>query len=117
MKRSPSVAIPSSRIEYDHERAHDEAHRRYTQGPWLKLTRRLKWANPMCCKIQPDGSACRFPSVLVHHLISPDVRPDLFLAVTNLVCLCMSCHPNVPGTPDWKVGVDYSATKVPTWTV
>ncbi len=25
MKRSPSVAIPSSRIEYDHERAHDES--------------------------------------------------------------------------------------------
>ena len=61
----------------------------------------------MCQRIQPDGTRCKNPSKILHHLIDPDAPGglDKFLSADNAVMLCEHCHPGgTAGTPDWSVG-------------
>jgi len=92
---------------------------KYTTGPWPKLSRVLRALNPVCQRILNVGSyhneQCHNASQLTHHLIAPQQRPDLFLQASNLVCLCLSCHPDTEGTPGWVEGKDYVATVLPKW--
>jgi len=63
--------------------------------------------NPICQKIQKDGTQCREWATLVHHLVSPRKRRDLFTDSNNVVCLCAACHPTDEGTPWWTAGKEY----------
>jgi hypothetical protein len=74
--------------------------------------------NSICQKIQRDGQQCRNGASIVHHLISPRARPDLFLDVHNVVALCAACHPGGEcGTPDWVSGRDYVSSVISAPTV
>src|ERR1700722_11491747 len=94
---------------------------KYATGPWPKVSRLMRRLNPVCQRILNVGSyhseRCHNASILTHHLIAPQQRPDLFLVASNLVCLCLSCHPDTEGTPDWKPNVDYVPTELPKWNI
>jgi hypothetical protein len=93
--------------------------RRQNDPIWKEMYNRARWThfrlwllrlNPLCQRLH--GSVqCTNPARLVHHLISPRVKPDLFIVASNCVCLCGSgCHPNTEGTPDWIAGKDFVRT-------
>jgi 5-methylcytosine-specific restriction enzyme A len=92
-------------------RRDDEVSRMYSTARWRKFCLHVLNRNPLCQRLQA-GQPCRNAATLVHHLISPRVRPDLFLAPENVVALCAQCHPPSEGTPDWVAGVDFSASVI-----
>lgn len=97
---------------YDRDRnANDPIRKLYTRARWLRLSAFLRRKNPTCQRIKRCFQ-CMKPSEVVHHLISPYDRLDLFHVPTNLVCLCADCHPGgTAGTPDWNPGVDFVPTE------
>ncbi|HXZ14067.1 MAG TPA: hypothetical protein VEG64_16900 [Candidatus Sulfotelmatobacter sp.] len=117
MKRTPTAKLPGTTPA---ARGYSDDPR-YTRGAWPKLSRVMRGHNPVCQKILNVGmyknEQCHNASTLVHHLVSPKERPDLFLVPSNLVCLCENCHPPTEGTPDWVAGKDYVATVLPKWRV
>jgi len=68
--------------------------------------------NPICQRILKDGTQCRYPSKIGHHLWSPRVRPDLFTDPKNVVMVCEFCHPNEEGTPWWRPGKEFVETQI-----
>jgi len=99
--------------------------KRYTTGAWPKLSRVMRGLNPICQRIIVSNlygtEQCHSPATLVHHIVSPRQRPDLFLVPSNLICLCDQCHPDAEGTPNWKewdgkTG-DFVPTVLPKWRV
>jgi hypothetical protein len=76
---------------------------------WVKFRAAILNRNPMCAVLE-NGQACRYPAIILHHIISPVVRPDLQLVASNVVPTCRQHHPNCPGTPWWKPGVHYTPT-------
>lgn len=93
--------------EYYAEREkNDPVRAMYRTAAWARFKRIRFNRNPMCQRLI-DGVQCRWPATLLHHLISPRQRPDLFLEPANTVGLCANCHPPDEGTPDWVEGVDY----------
>jgi hypothetical protein len=93
-------------------RRNDEVRKMYAQARWPKSQHHFLNSNPMCQRLQPDGSPCRNGATLVHHLISPRQRPDLFVDPHNVVALCANCHPTSEGTPQWVAGRDYSVSVI-----
>jgi len=83
----------------------------YQRAPWPKFRATLLGQNVLCQKLDRGGAQCRNVSTLVHHLISPRVRPDLFVDPGNCVALCAHCHPPDEGTPHWRPGVDFVLTQ------
>lgn len=82
----------------------------YETARWKHFRRWLINQNPICQRLI-GGVQCTNPSYLVHHCLSPRIRPDLFVEARNCVCLCGSgCHPNTESTPNWKAGVDFCET-------
>jgi hypothetical protein len=100
-------SISEARRQFDRDRADDEIRKLYATTRWLTFRGWLIRQNPMCQRIQKDGSRCPNASALVHHLLSPRTRPDLFTAAENCVCLCLDCHTPEAGTPQWRAAVDY----------
>jgi len=98
--------------KYDRDRnANDRIRKMYKLARWIHLSEWLRRRNAQCQRLRA-GVQCWHPSTLVHHLISPYDRLDLFFTPGNLVCLCADCHPGgTAGTPSWKEGVDFVATK------
>lgn len=93
------------------QRVRGETDKMYGTVRWFRFRGWLLTQNPMCQKLT-KGQPCRNPAHVVHHLISPRVRPDLFIDPPNTVCLCDHCHPGgTEGTPWWRPGVDYTPTK------
>jgi hypothetical protein len=92
-------------------RKHDEVSKRYGREPWPSFRQTMIGQNPICQRIMKDGTQCRQPARVVHHLWSPRVRPDLFVDPNNVVCVCANDHPNDEGTPWWRPGVDYVETQ------
>jgi hypothetical protein len=90
---------------------HDAVSQMYNRAPWPRFRETMLAQNPICQRIQKDGSQCRNAATLVHHLISPRVRPDLFVDPANVACLCGHCHPTEEGTPLWRPGTEYVPTK------
>lgn len=100
-----------SRREFNKQRwQKDEVYRQYGGALWRQFRELMLAQNPMCQKIQKDGGHCRYPAKIVHHLISPRERRDLFLEPSNVACVCEFDHPNTEGTPHWRPGIDYFAT-------
>jgi 5-methylcytosine-specific restriction endonuclease McrA len=117
----PPVARSRARQEQAAMRKYN-GDKKYTVGAWPKLSNVMRRLNPVCQRIPnaglyKAGEQCHSPSSLVHHLISPRQRPELFLVPSNLVCLCEQCHPDAEGTPDWVEGKDYVKTELPKWGV
>lgn len=108
----------NSVTEYDKLRGDDPIRKLYWTARWQRFRAMLLNLNPLCQRLQPDGSACRNPSRIIHHLKSPKVAPELFLVARNCVCLCQNCHPGGEvGTPDWKENVNYSPTELPKYRI
>ena len=85
----------------------DPINRLYWLASWKRFCRIVFNRNQICQRII-KGEQCREAATVVHHLISPRQRPDLFLDPTNVLALCEHCHPGgEEGTPLWREGVDY----------
>ena len=98
--------------QFDRERwKNDATYRVYHRAPWPQFRAMLLGQNVLCQKLDRDGAQCRNVSTLVHHLISPRVRPELFVDAANCVALCAHCHPPDEGTPHWRPGVDFVPTQ------
>lgn len=93
-----------------HGRVRDEIDRMYQRARWKKTRWLFLSNNPVCQRIH-RAEQCQNPSTLVHHLLSPRNRPDLFTEPTNLCALCAHCHPDSEGTPEWVEGKDYVKTE------
>lgn len=89
------------------KRVRDDVDKRYTRAPWPSFRLTMLGQNPICQRLDRRGEQCNSPARLVHHLLSPRVRPDLFVEPSNVVCLCEHCHPSDEGTPGWVEGRDY----------
>lgn len=98
------------RRDNDHARSTAFYHTRGWSGR-TGVAKAVKVRNPICQKLESVCGRleqCHRPAYLVHHRISPRVRPDLALKVydekgmSNLIALCARCHPDSDGTPDWR---------------
>jgi hypothetical protein len=96
--------------ERNFERKNDAVTRMYWREPWPTFRKMLLAHNPLCQRIN-RGVQCTEPATLVHHLVSPRVRPDLFVVVSNVVALCAACHPTSEGTTWWREGVEFVRTE------
>jgi hypothetical protein len=92
-------------------RVRDDVDKRYGREPWPSFRLSMLNFNPICQRILKDGEQCHEPARIVHHLMSPRVRPDLFVDPKNVACLCAGCHPPDEGTPWWTEGKEYVATQ------
>lgn len=104
-------SVLNARRDLNHNRwQHDKIYRMYNREPWPTFRRWMLIQNPICQRIDRFGEQCKNPANIVHHLISPRQRIDLFVDPKNVACLCERCHPPDEGTPHWRPGVDYVAT-------
>lgn len=85
------------RAQLDRDRKSDKVWRLYQCAAWKRFRISFMSQNPMCQRIQVDGKPCRWPAFIVHHLISPRVRPDLMYSASNCVSVCQGCHPITEG--------------------
>ena len=109
----PEHVKDNNKKKYDKHRASDVTRKMYYTARYRRFHEFLKVRNPMCQRIQPDGTRCKNPSTDLHHLIDPDAPGglELFLNASNAVMLCKHCHPGgTAGTPEWKVNMDYVPT-------
>lgn len=108
---SPWCSKHAEAAAREDERIRDEVDKRYGRAPWPSFRKMMLAQNPLCQRIQKDGSQCHAPARICHHLISPRERPDLFVDPKNVVCLCENDHPPSEGTPLWREGKEYVATQ------
>lgn len=73
---------------------------------WLGYRLFVLQRRPICQKLI-HGVRCRNGATLVHHIISPRTRPDLFTDWDNTLALCADCHTPEASTPHWRRSVDY----------
>lgn len=111
MKRCPIAGAEDAnkrRLENNRFRkTNDPINRLYWLSAWKRFCRMVLNRNPICQRII-KGEQCREAARVIHHLISPRHRPDLFLEPTNVLALCFNCHPGgEEGTPLWREGLDY----------
>jgi len=96
---------------YDKMRADDVTRKMYGKSFWRRRYQPAMLANNPICQRLINGEQCHNPATLVHHLLSPRERPDLFTTPSNTVCLCAGCHPGgMESTPLWRPNVDYVPT-------
>jgi hypothetical protein len=107
-KYCPAHQAANSTKEYDKVRGkHDPNRKLYWTARYRRFRDFLAVRNPICVRIN-NGVRCSRPSNVLHHIVSPDVAPELFLTASNAVMLCENCHPGgTAGTPDWKPNVHY----------
>jgi 5-methylcytosine-specific restriction enzyme A len=111
MWKCPSIdakEVTQRRAETDRFRKkNDPCRKMYNTSAWFRFRWFVLNRNPICQRIV-KGVQCRDAATVVHHLLSPRQRPDLFLEPTNVLCLCAGCHPGgEEGTPLWRVDIDY----------
>jgi hypothetical protein len=111
------------RHKNNNQYANDSVRQIYNAPAWKGrsgIAPAVKARNPVCQKLKVVNGRrvqCLQPSFLVHHRLSPRVRPDLALSVydekgvSQLIALCDGCHPEIEGTPDWVEGVDFVRTE------
>ncbi len=90
---------------------HDAVSQMYSRAPWPTFRKWILARNPICQRLHARVQ-CHNPATLVHHLVSPRTRPDLFVTAANCVALCVHCHPTDEGTPNWRPGVEYVPTEI-----
>jgi hypothetical protein len=91
-------------------RRRDAETQRFESGrAWREVSKAFRNANPVCQVIE-NGVRCIQKPAAVHHLIAPEVRPDLRIAWENLVSVCARHH----GPEAGDVGrFDYVPTRLP----
>jgi hypothetical protein len=89
----------------------DAVDRMYHRQPWPAFRLVMLGQNPICQRLDKSGVQCREWASIVHHLVSPRKRPDLFVEPSNVACLCANCHPPDEGTEWWRVGKEYVQTE------
>jgi 5-methylcytosine-specific restriction protein A len=99
------------RHRHDNDQKHDAVDRMYRLAPWVHFRKWFLSMNPACQRLV-NGKPCNHPAIIVHHLISPRVAPQLFLVASNCAALCRKHHPNDDGTPWWVAGVDFVKTAI-----
>lgn len=99
--------------------ANDSVRRQYHSREWSGrsgIQPAVLMRNRRCQRVI-NGKQCWNGATLVHHRISPRVRPDLFSrpfdenGTSQLIALCRDCHPRDEGTPNWVEGVDFVRTE------
>jgi hypothetical protein len=93
-----------------HDQQSAERRKRYPAA-WDKFRAALKAHGNVICAKLTDGQQCTSPVEIFHHLQSAQKRPDLMYTPSNVIPLCRSHHPKDDGTPHWKEGIDFVATK------
>jgi hypothetical protein len=90
-----------NRALFDKERSKDPVWKLYRCVQWTQRTRVAFLAsNPLCQRICEDThEQCHEASIILHHLISPRVRPDLMYRWTNIKAVCAQHHPVSEGEP------------------
>jgi hypothetical protein len=78
----------------------------YATTRWTNFRAWLLRQRPLCQRID-SGAVCFAKGKILHHLLSPRIRPELFVDPANIVVLCEHHHPSDEGTPWWRPGVDY----------
>ena len=68
----------------------------YKTARWLKFAAMVKNCNPQCQRTV-NGEQCTQPSKVVHHLVSPKIRPELFLDWQYVVAICAEHHETSEG--------------------
>lgn len=100
---------------YDARRfADDPIRRRYFSRGYHKFRAVMLSYNPLCQRLI-GGVVCSRAATVLHHVVDPSIREDLFLTPSNAICLCAKHHPaGVKGNPEhWVEGRDFSKTVVP----
>ncbi len=108
-----------ARAAYDSDRKKDPVWRLYNSVAWTKRFRpAFEASNPTCQRIENER-VCGRPMEMLHHLLSPRVRPDLFFAWTNIVSVCRQHHPVTAGENPENLGEKlaevYAPTVIPSW--
>jgi hypothetical protein len=96
--------------EYDRSRKDDPTRKLYTLARfgWRKCRDHIIRCNPVCQRddirnpLTFVSERCHKPATMVHHIISPRVRQDLFTVPSNLIALCDGCHAKTEGEVDGK---------------
>jgi hypothetical protein len=83
--------------EKNKARNQDPDNAKYHTMDWIRYSRLLRDCNIQCQRLEKDGKQCRYPSQLVHHLLSPRKHPSLFFNPSNCVCICRFHHPDSEG--------------------
>jgi hypothetical protein len=87
-------------------RRSDEVRRWYKTVRWLNFQRWFIRHHPICQRVI-DGKRCQQIATVVHHLLSPRDRPDLFTNEENCRALCVTHHHGGQGAgPDEVYAVD-----------
>jgi|HubBroStandDraft_3_1064219.scaffolds.fasta_scaffold451469_2 hypothetical protein len=68
----------------------------YKKTRWLRFAASVKTCNPQCQRTV-NGEQCHQASKIVHHLVSPKVRPELFLDWQYVVAICAEHHETSTG--------------------
>jgi len=88
-------------------------HAFYNEPDWKRCTKTMKVFNPLCQELDENGTQCRNPSKVSHHILDPDDRPDLKYSPSNLVCLCHAHQNRGQRGDDGKANYAPTRWKVP----
>jgi hypothetical protein len=77
-------------------RAKDEIAKLYHTTLWRRFRDSILARNPICALIV-NGVQCTHAATLVHHIISPRQRRDLFTTASNVAPLCADHHTDEEG--------------------
>jgi hypothetical protein len=93
-------ASDNSRMQAERFRkTEDDIWKMYNGSRWERFRQAILGQNPICQRLV-DGQQCRHVARVVHHVISPRVRPDLFVEPQNVKCVCFFHHSPNEGEPD-----------------
>jgi hypothetical protein len=77
-------------------RRNDEIRKLYKRTFWTEFRDWFLRHHPVCQRVI-DGVRCLQPATVVHHLLSPRDRPDLFTTESNCRAVCAAHHPTGQG--------------------
>jgi hypothetical protein len=87
-------------------RRNDEVRKLYNRTFWIRFRDWFIRHHPVCQRVI-DGARCLQPATVVHHMLSPRDRPDLFISEENCRAVCAPHHPTGQGaTPDQVYATD-----------
>lgn len=89
----PTTGIPT--LGFSHQKK-DAIDKLYDCARWRKFSRVLRDMNPICQHVV-KGVQCRYPSELVHHLVSPRVDISRLTDPANCTAICWKCHITTEG--------------------
>jgi hypothetical protein len=85
------------RAALDYERKKDDpVWKKYNCQAWVRFKASFFSCNPICQRLI-DGKQCCARATLIHHILSPRVRPDLMYTFGNCRALCAAHHETTEG--------------------